>query len=1095
MVKLFKPLCFLLLSLAISSPYVANAAENEDPNVNVAQQSERISGTIEDSLGPVTGASVSVKGTTNGTISNLDGQFSINAKRGDILVISFIGYITQEIVIGSQTNLTISLKEDSKQLSEVVVTALGIKKEKRALSYAMTELKAEAITTVPTQNLGASLYGKAAGVRIASTAAGPTGGVKIQIRGLNSISGNTRPLIIVDGIPVYDNDSNWSGRERNQTQTGSALNDINPNDIESMSILKGANAAALYGSRATNGVILITTKKGATTTGLGIEVGTSYTFNQRAFMPDFQNEFGVGTSPVFSKNADGQNVLSSTTNSFGPRMDGTPVLWWDGVVRPFVPQKNNYRDLFQDGYNMVTNFAINKSSEDMNVRISYINSDYKGFLNNMEQEKHNFNVAASAKLSERISFEANVTLNRTNDKNLAPRIDRVSNYPMPRSEIADLYKTHYKNAEGYFLTNDITAINSNLRNNILNYMLWQQNENRYTSKKDRIIGTIAANIKIIDPLNLRLTIGTDRIRTYGEDKEMHDAYSDPTDLSSLRGLYRKTNSNYTQKYYEAMLSFNKALSDDFELSLMASTSAEDIRSDANRWESRGLVYNGMFSVANNKSVVTAGVYNNSGSIYNRGEFMAAVYGSGQLAYKRFLYLDVTARNDWSSRLPKSSRSFFYPSAGLSFVFSDALNEAPSWLTFGKVRASYAVVGNHTPSIYFANNTYSQGLYDESVLTNSFGDGVPPIGIKPEKTYSWEFGLDLKTFNNRLGLDFAYYTNETRNQLLGIAVPISSGAKTLNTNAGTVQNNGLEVQLYGTPVSTKDFSWDATLNFSYSRNKLKSFIPGLDVYNMGNPWSGVNFIAVPGEAAYTAQIRKWKRHENGELLVNANGYYEQESEYTTVGNAMPDFIGGFSSTFRYKDFSLTANIDGQFGGKYVSFSNNYLTARGAIKASLPGRDEATGGIPYYINMSDEKIRLDSHSASIPSDSKDNTIHHDGMIYPGVKADGTPNDKILTAYYYYAYRYDLATTEDNIYDNTYVKFREISLSYNVPQSICKKLYMTDLSLSLIGSNLFYIYKNVPNVDVESSLGTSGSNQFVEYTAYPSARSYGFSIKAKF
>ncbi len=1092
----------MLLVLIGGTVSVSVFAKPGVTEINAPQQN-KVTGIVEDETGPVIGASVSVKGTSAGTITNVDGEFTLNVSQGNILVISYIGYVTQEITYNGEATLRILLKEDAMMLDEVVVTAMGIKKEKRALSYAMSELKGEELTAIPTQNIGSSLYGKAAGVRIASTASGSMGGTKIQIRGLNSIAGNTRPLIVLDGVPIYDNDSNWDGRDRNQTQRGSALNDINPDDIESMSILKGANAAALYGSRASNGVILINTKKGTKGKGLGIEVGISYTADQIAYLPEYQNVFGQGTTPYFRNIKDGVPQLEfDNYRSFGPRMDGTPVMWWDGQVRPYSPQPDNFKDLFQNGFTNTNTISVSNGSEQANVRFSYSNYNYEGFLKNMEQQKHNFNLAGSVKLSDRVSLDANVSFNRIKTQNEPTRIDRVSNFPMPRSEPASLWKQHYKDANGYYLTNEISQISSSNRDNIINYLLWQQNENRYITDRDRMIGTLAANVKIIDPLNLRLTVGTDRIRDLKQDKEMFKKYSDPTDMSSKEGLYRKINDDYTKKYYEALLNFNKSLSEDFDLSLMAGASVEDTKQSKNAWESNGLKYNGMFSTTNNKQLPTIGTYNSTDTHYNKSEFMSSVYGSGQLAYKHYLYLDITARNDWSSRLPKNSRSYFYPSFGLGFVFTDAF-KLPDWLTYGKVRASYAIVGNTTPDIYFANTVYTQDLYDNTVLTNSFSKEVPPVAINPEKTYSWEFGFDLRALNGRIGIDFAYFNNETRNQILAIDVPVSSGATKLRGNAGTVANHGIEVQLTGTPVQTRDFNWDATVNFSYTRNKLKSFIEGLDVYSMGSPWSAANFVAEPGHAAYTVMIKKWKRHENGELLVNDKGFYEQESDFTYAGEAMPKFLGGFSTTLQYKNFALTAHLDGQFGGKLLSFTNNFLKQSGTGKQSLFGRDEAYGGLPYYNYMDKDEngkdvrrtAQLESHNSPAPGNAIDGRVHHDGIKAQGVNAKGEKNEIIVSAYDYYNQRYQYSGSEDNLYDNTYIKFRELSLTYQLPSSVYSKLGLQGLNVSLIGSNLFYLYKRVPNVNPEGTLGTGGTNNFIEYTAYPSMRSYGISLKAKF
>lgn len=1057
------------------------------------QQAQTVTGTVIDAFGPVTGASVSIKGTTQGTITGMDGRFTLEVEPGATLSISFIGYVTQEIKYTGQRDLQIKLMEDTQKLDEVVVTAMGIKKEERGLSYAMSQLKSDDIQLVPVQNVANSLYGKAAGVQIQQTAAGPTGGTRIQIRGINTVEGNTRPLIVVDGIPINDTDSQWSGRERNQTQDGSALNDINPDDIESMSILKGANAAALYGSRATNGVIVITTKRGGDRKGLGISVSTSYTYDQRAYMPELQNVFGGGSDPYFETNAAGEKVYTGDTyRSFGPRMDGTEVRWWDGVKRPFSPQPNNYRDIFKDGFTNNNNIAITSATDKNSLRLSYTNMNYGGFLENFKQNKHNFNFSGNFKLHERLTIDASVSFNISDTKNQPTRIDRVSNYPMPRNEITQLWKDNYKNEAGYFLTDAIANISSGNRDNILKYLLWQQNENSYTKTRERLIASISANLKLFDFLNFRLRGGTDRYRDNKENKEMFEKYADPTDMTELQGSYRKEDKHYQKNYIEGLLMFNKTFANDFDVSANLGISGEDISETTLIWESEGLKYNGMFSAANNKKDPKKA---SKDGVENQGEFLGAVFASAQLAYKRYLYLDLTARNDWSSRLAAGNRSFFYPSAGLSFVFSEVM-ALPAWWNYGKLRGSYAIVGNTTPTIYFTNSSFTYGTFNNQVITNTFPNEVPPTHIRPEKTYSWEFGFESRILDGRLGIDLTYYTNKTKNQIITVPVTPSTGATGMKMNAGEIGNRGVELSLSGTPIETKDFSWESTLNFAYTHNELISLIDGMEDRQISSPWSAAIFKAVPGYATPSVFIRKWVRDEAGQMVVDKNGNYQQEAAYTYAGDAAPKFTGGFTNTFRYGNFSLSAHIDGSFGGKLLSFTNNFLKSSGAGKESLFGRDEAYGGLPYYIDATtNRKVALDSHQAAAPANALEGRVHHDGIIAPGVKEDGSRNDIIVAAADYYNSRYNRNGSEDNLYDNTYVKLRELKLSYRIPAKALTKIGLNNLNVSLVGSNLFFLYKSVPNVNPEATLGTGGTNPYVEYTSYPSARSFGFAINTSF
>ena len=569
-------------------------------------------------------------------------------------------------------------------------------------------------------------------------------------------------------------------------------------------------------------------------------------------------------------------------------------------------------------------------------------------------------------------------------------------------------------------------------------MLWNQNENEYTWRRERLIASISANVKLFEGLNLRLRGGTDRYSDKKENKEMFVKYADPADMTNLQGSYQKIDNHYEKNYGEALLMFNKTFAEDFDVTANLGTSAELISETGMTWKSQGLKYNGMFSTNNNKrDPKTASL--DSG--YNRGEYLGAVFASAQLAYKRYLYLDLTARNDWSSRLPADNRSFFYPSVGLGFVFTDAF-KLPSWYNYGKVRASYAIVGNSTPSIYFTNNSFNYGSFDNSAITNWFDASVPPTNVIPEKNY------------------------------------------------------GVELQLTGTPIETKDFSWESILNFSFTHNELISLVEGMDDRQIAAPWDAALFKAVPGYATPSVFIRKWMRDDQGNMLVDKNGNYMQESEYTYAGSAAPKFIGGFTNTFRYKNVSLSVHIDGSFGGKLLSFTNNYLKSTGSGIESLFGRDEEYGGLPYYIDANtNQKVLLDSHSATLPANAKDGLIYHDGIIAEGVKEDGSKNDIVVSAADYYNSRYNVTGSEDNLYDNTYIKLRELKLSYRVPEKIYSKLGLQNLNVSFVGSNLFFIYKSVPNINPESTLGTNSWYSYVEYTTYPAPRSFGFSINTSF
>jgi len=834
--------------------------------------------------------------------------------------------------------------------------------------------------------------------------------------------------------------------------------------------------------------------------GMGIEVNSAVTFDKVAYLPEYQNEFGGGTKDYFDVDpATGKEKWDWTTyNSFGPRLNGQNVLWWDGQVRPWVAQPNNYKDIFRNGYSNNNSFSLSSGNEKTSMRLSYANYNYQGFLNNMTQNKNQFTLSATSELNKNLTVDASVMYSNINDQNTPTRTDRIANFPIPRNEISQLYFDNYKTPDGYYAPGitgtPINGINSALRDNIINYLIWQQNENRYTKNRNRVSGNIAATFKIVEPLTLRVKGGTDLIYDLKQNKEMWQRFSFPNDLTNLQGGYLKENWSYSQRFFDAMLSFNQLFADKLNVSVSVGTSAELSNYNDLIFNANGLIVNGMFSTNNNKQT------NNQGrdTGYQQAEMLQSVYAMAQLSYKSYLYLDITGRNDWSSRLPANSRSFFYPSAGLSFIFSDAFHDRlPSALSYGKLRASYAIVGVSAPSIYFTNYTYSRSNFDNVYPTQSFSATVPPTGgVKPEKTYSYELGADLRFLNNRLGLDVAYYSNETRNQILSIDIPSSTGATKLNGNAGTMANHGWEFALNFTPVQTKDFKWDATVNFSYIKNKLVSFVEGLSTYVIGSSFN-VQFVAQPGKSAYAMMLYPFKRDENGNKLVDNNGYYIRENTTSYYGDAMPTKVGGINTSLTYKGFRLYASIDGQLDGKMSSFTSVFLKSSGSGNASLFGRDTATGGVTYWIDASagNMKKRLDDNATAAPDGSR---VYHNGIIAEGVKqSNGQPNDIILTAYDYYYTRYgQLNATEDYVSNNAYIKLRELTLSYSVPPKIYKKLKIQGLNLSLIADNLCYLYKQLPdNINPESSLGTGGVSPYMEYTAYPSMRSFGFAVKFKF
>ncbi|WP_167019723.1 SusC/RagA family TonB-linked outer membrane protein [Chitinophaga sp. Cy-1792] len=1057
-------------------------------------QQQKVSGRATDKTGmPLIGVTVKVEGAANGTTTDAQGAYTLSIPDGKgALVFSFIGYLPQRVAIENRSHIDVILQEDTKGLNEVVVTAMGITRQKRSLTYAVSEVKAAEIMHAGADNIGSALVGKLPGVDLVGMAGGPMGGTRINIRGINSIDGNSRPLIVLDGIPVNDNDDGFSGRGSGGTAKGSLLNYINPDDIESLTVLKGANAAALYGSQALNGVIVITTKKGkGGRKGLGVEVYSDYTYNQRAFLPKYQNEYGSGTTPYFTSfAADGTPIYTGTsTLNFGPKLDGSTVQWWDGQRRPWVGQPDNFKDIFKDGFTNSNRASVNGNSDKGFFRLSLTNFNYGGFLPEMKQGRNTVSLASGYQVSSKVKVDVQLMYNNIDNQNPPQRIDRASNYPMPRNELTSLYESNYKNALGYYLTDSIKKISGNLRDNILRPLFWDQRENLYTSNQQQLFGSITATIEIIKPLSLRLRYGTDRYYILSESKEKWLQASDPTNINDQQGSYSRTIDNNYRNYAEALLTYNKSLGKDFKLGVTAGTSFDDQYGYANTAYTRGLRFRDIFSLNNSKANDNNPPRGSSG-----GERYMAAFGSAQLGYRDYLFLDLTGRNDWSSKLPTKNRSYFYPSVGLSYVLSEAV-KLPEIINYMKFRGSYAQVGNTVPSRYFANEGYTYTSYlrpdGTSAVMTGVNASVPPLDIRAEKNYSLEFGMEAAVLENRLTLDLTYYSNKGVDLINAVNVTPSSGATSIRINSGSMSNKGLEIQLKADVLRGHAFGWQTTLNGSTIKRKVLSLADGIKERVIGNPFSAV-FKAVPGNAPYDIYMNKIARDaKTGLPVVDANGLWTFEGTLSNMGNALPKWYGGFINDFSYKNFLFTVVMDYRYGGKIVSYSNILMNAAGVSKQSLYGRDTEHGGIAFYTNDQGKNIRL--QDGQQPPAGK--TLRTDGMIVPGVKQDGSANDIIVSAANYYNSRYGNFGTEDAVFDNNYIRLGELSLAYRLPANICQRLKVQTVTISLIARNVAYLYKSLPNVVPNSGLGTDAVNSNFEYTAFPSARNLGGSVKVNF
>ncbi|HEY0653274.1 MAG TPA: SusC/RagA family TonB-linked outer membrane protein [Chryseosolibacter sp.] len=1077
--------------------------------------------TAQSDAAPLPGVSVLQKGTTSGTTTDADGNFTLTVAGNDaVLVFSFIGFLTQEVSVAGRTNIEVSLAEDITQLQEVVVTALGVPREKKALGYATATVGAKELTQTATPNFASALYGKAPGVRINTTPGGATSAVNITVRGVNTITGKSQPLIVLNGVPIRDGEVNNGDYWNDQRLRGNGLLDINPEDIENISILKGASAAALYGSDAVNGVVLITTKTGKGTKGFKVDFTTSYSVDKVAYLPRYQNVRGAG-APLNVNNAgqdaegfiyydtDGDGVKETRgilpfTINFGPKFDGKPTMSWDGVIRPYEAQEG-YASLFQPAHNKVYSIAVSNGGETSNTRFSFTRQENEGLSIGSTNDKNIFNLSNHTDLGKKFSVDVAVNYINQNTKNRPYSIDRLTNNftgMIGRFDNGEWYLNKYKTSKGYrfvtgtnqSLTPDENIIYNGMRGDLMDYV-WRVKENRSEELSDRILSSITTNWKIVNGLSLRGRLAADITSQRTE-------YKNSTEIPLTfgnSGMFQMDNLNTNLMYGDAMLTYTKAITPDIELNVMGGYSAtRETSALVSRSTNGGLSTENMFDVS--ASVNTPNSSSNRYSLV-KDAFIGTLSGS----YKDFIFLEGTLRRDRTSTMHPSNNSFVYPSVNSSFVFSEAVN-LPQVVSYGKLRASWGIVGNY-PDRYLANIAYDQNtlgvqavggqpvLY--TTLPSTFGNDE----IKPEQKHEIEFGLETRFADNRVGFDLTYYNGQIRDQILPLTIPSSSGATSVLTNIGTLRNKGLELAISGTPIKKNNVSWDITLNLAKNTNVVEKLASGSnELLHQDYDGNAAQLRSTVGQPMGDFYIHPVARHANGGLIVDPNGLYKVDPDtMVRVGNAMPKLVGGLINTFNWKGFSLTAVMDFRYGGHVMPTAINWMVSRGLLEESLNNMDEEHGGFAYYEDASGNRFR-----ATGTQGPNGETVYHDGMLLEGVNANGEPNTYIASAteYYWVVYNWGGPQYSPNtryelyVKENSYIKMREIALSYTLPRTIASKIRATNIQLSVFGRNLFYVYRTLKDLDAEQT--TAGSRWYQNLTnvgTNPSARTIGGSVRVSF
>ena len=1109
----------------------------------VNAQNVTVKGNVSDTKGdPIIGATVKVEGTQTGTVTNYDGDFTVACRNGATLNVSYIGFAPKQVKAEAGKVLQIVLEEEATTLNEVVVTALGIKKDQKKLGYAISSINSDELIKTGASNFASALYGKAPGVRIQSAPGGNTSAVSISVRGMSSITGNTQPLIVMDGVPIHNGNTNNEGYWDNQRIRSNGLVDINPEDIENISILKGAAASALYGSEAANGVVMITTKKAAKGTGTRVNFSANVSWDKIAYMPDMQTEFGPGYDNWVLGN-DNQEALTGMRNvyvdrngnsittpraaiyNYGARYDGREVTYFDGTKRAYSPiGGNQWNEVFRTGFNQNYNVAITNSSERSNIRFSYNFNDVKPMQYNSANHKHNFNVNGSFDITNTIKLNYTATYQKQFIKNRPYRISRiVQNYSGMFGSFTDVkyIREHTMTSLGYL--NSVYAANGGTTNtltpdeqflyspmgagSLMSEYFWNILGKEQLEDHQRFIGSVNPTWEIIPGLTLGARIATDLTSDKIENKNRAESAHIFSTNGQYSDAYALENSKYEIVYGDVMLSFDKTFADVHNVQANFGYNArQETYYMSSVSTSQGLSQENWFNLA--ASVGTKNANMNKQDMLRTGMFLTASYG-----YDNWAYIEGTIRNEKTSTLKKGNNSFWYPSASASILFTELMKDnKPAWYDYGKIRASYGIVGN-APEIYRANLAYSQGnlQHGDTYIYNYMSTSVGNESIKPEKKYEFEIGLESKFFNNRLGFEFSYYHNDIKDQILQTTSAYSMGAQSMLMNVGELTNSGAEFSIYGTPFENKDWRVDLRANIAVNKNKVKKLADGLDVLSHATFDNGAASLeSHVGEPMGDFYTYTWKTDENGNRIVGEDGLYITDtSERHKVGNAMPDAVGGFAASVSYKNFTLDMSFDYRIGGDVINQPWQYYMDTGIIKDAVGARDYQSGGIFYYStteNVDDKASIVRVDPSQVPNYQRGVTMidgHYvwdNGVIQPGVKEDGTPNDIITTQFAINDMQYGWGTSatqsyQEAIQKNSYVKCREISLSYQLPTQWTKRFGCSNLTVSAFARNPFYLYRTLKLFDSETTDGTNWIYQAQVGGSTASARTFGVSLRASF
>lgn len=1049
--------------------------------------------TTEEDGESVIGASVIVKGTSLGTVTDVNGRFELSGlpPSATRLLISYISLMAKEVAIAPQVSVT--LKSDTHLLDEVVVTALGISREKKALGYTAQEVKQDALVQGKDNNLLNSLSGKIAGVRITNTQ-GDVGSSRIVIRGETSIAGENQPLFIVDGIPVDNSQLNArsSGRDFKN-----AIADLNPEDIKTLTVLKGPNAAALYGARAAHGAIVITTKGGdKRQKGIGITLHSSTQVSFVATLPEFQNLFGQGAGGRFSYvDGKGAGVNDGVDESWGPRLDiGLLIPQFDSpldadgnrVATPWVSHPNNVRDYFRMGISTNSGISVARGDDKYQFRVGYNYEKQVSIVPDAGTNKTNISLNTDYHLAKWIVVGATANYIVYTAPSLpgsaTPSGSNVrSNSPMLQ------FLWFGRQVDTNSLKADYTR---NWNSSYYDNPFWSASYNTQSQERHRLIGNLHAEFRLTDGLNVRFRTSTD----WYNDRRKSKVKWGSAGAGSPYGSYAEDAYTVKENNTEVLATYIKQLNKNWGIDALLGFNVRNKQYENNYQAAPRLAVADLYTLTNSRDPLIS-----SNDFYRLRQY--GLYGSIQLDYRRWAFLNITGRNDWSSTLPVDNNSYFYPSVTASVLLSEAFGWRSKAVNYLKIRGGWSQVGADANPYQLATVFTSETAFNGNPLQSSSTIGMNP-NLKPEKTSSIEAGFEAAFWDNRLYLDFTYYKTDSRNQILKLATTAASGYTSQVRNAGHIRNRGYEIQLGAVPIQTsKGFRWNLDLNYGANSSKVvklddEGLITSYQLYS-----SGIQILASVGEAYGTLFGTSYVRDANGNVVVDANGLPKISTTNKTLGKFTPDWTGGISNTFSYRSLSLSFLIDASVGGSIFSNTNKTGKYTGVLANTLSGRDAEHGGLWYYTDAMGNNVRLsESPSYSVSSDGlyyaqvngQSTRVYQDGIMVEGVTESGSKNEEVVSAEKYYHRIYSIA--EANVYDASYVKLREVALSYRLPRLWTQKLHLQEASVTLTGRNLWTIYKSVPNIDPESAL-TTGNAQGVEAYSLPTTRSFGVNLSVKF